>query len=285
MSLGVRPLLLACAALLAAGCGAATHVGLGARPVVRDPNEPTPRPVRWRVTPTTPLRLGTRTTTLDLAGYDTGLVVSVATDANGDGLADVEATASRPGGAPERILLFAGRRLRSTSLREAVARNDARIVSSTGGPALTYEGDLTTRSLATIDTDRASTYYDCGGDGGCGHSYTAVRISIPPTAELAGGWMHLAPRPPQYPAGTVWGLGDWNADHRPDFLAATIAGIVVLAPTDAGVRVLRLPQLDVPAGQGMAFPVALDLDGDGRSEVVGFGRHGSQLALMVVTAA
>jgi hypothetical protein len=279
-------LLLPLAALLAAGCGAGSRVEPGAASALRDPKEPRPRPVHWRVTPTAPLRVGTRTVAIDLPGYAQGLVVSVTSDANGDGLADVEATATRSGdGAPQRILLYGGRQLRSGSLRAAVARHDARVVPNIGGPTLKYGGDLTSRSLATIDTDRASTFYDCGADGGCGHSYTAVRVSVPPLVDLGGGWRQLAPRPPQYPSGAVWDVGDWSRDHRTDFLAATIAGIEVVAPTAAGVRVLPLPQLEIPAGQGMAFPVGVDLNGDGRSEVVGFGHHGSTLALMVVASA
>jgi hypothetical protein len=256
--------------LAVAGCSSAP-VEQAATPIPRDQGKPPPpRPVRWQVTPTQPLELKTRIYTLELPGYDHAVALEIASDADGDGHPDVEINATRSSGALGRLLLLSHRPLGAA---EAVTKAPQR--------ALTYRGDLTSGSLAKLQTDEAVTRYPCG-ESDCATTYTAMRVTVPGLIDLGGDWTSLPPRPPQYPKGTVWDLGDWNGDHRTDFLAATIAGTNVLAPTDEGMRVLPLDQLETPAGQSLAFPVALDLDGDGRSEVVGFGSGGAKLQLVIV---
>jgi hypothetical protein len=258
--------------LAVAGCGSAP-VEHAAAPIRHDPSQPpSPRPVRWPVTATRPLQVRTRTYTLELPDYDHGVVLEVASDADGDGHPDVEVTAARSNGAPETLLLLSRRPLGAAPLAKKPQR------------ALSYAGDLTSGSLAELETDEAVTRYPCG-EADCATTYTAMHVVVPGQLDVAGDWARLPPRPPQYPKGAVWDLGDWNGDHRTDFLAATIAGTKVLAPTGDGVRVLSLSRLETPAGQSLAFPVALDLDGDGRSEVVGFGRNGASLQLVIVAPA
>jgi hypothetical protein len=215
----------------------------------------------------------TRTHRLELRGYDQGVLLEVASDADGDGHPDVEVTAARSNGRPETLLLLSRRPLGTAAELAKAPRR-----------ALTYGGDLTTGSLAELEWDEAVTRYPCG-ETDCIETYTARHVVVPGQIDVGGNWVRLPPRPPQYPKGTVWDLGDWNRDHRTDFLAATIAGTTVLAPTDDGMRVLPLSRLETPAGQGFGFPVALDLDGDGRSEVVGFSHRDGHLVLAIVTPA
>lgn len=279
--------LLALAALGGAGCGAHPAENAAAR-LVRDRREPPPRPVRWHVSRTPRLNVETRTYTVTLPGYTEGILLEVATDADGDGRPDVEATATRTtkaGSDQENLVLFSHAPLRSTTLAAAVARQDMRVVPlAAPQPQLTYIGDETTNARANVETDQTTTHYRCG-EADCGLTYTAVRVTANGSLDVGGGWVRLAPRPPEYPAGTVWALGDWNGDYRTDFLAATIAGTRVLAPTADGVGALPVRQLETPSGRSLAFPVAADLDGDGRSEVVGFSQRTGGLSLVIVAPA
>jgi hypothetical protein len=234
------------------------------------------------VTSTSRLGLATRATTIALPGYSVGMLLDVV--AGGDGPV-LTVTVARANGVPDNVLLNAAALRRPAPLGVLVARGDARVIPLTAPqPELSYEGDETSNSAARVDTDRTSTHYRCG-EYDCGSSYTAVRVSVAGHLDVGGGWLHLAPRPPQYPAGEVWDLGDWNGDNRTDFLAGTIAGASVFAPTARGVRALPLPELATPSGQRLAFPVALDVDGDHRNDVAGFARRGSQLVLELVSPA
>ena len=59
----------------------------------------------------------------------------------------------------------------------------------------------------------------------------------------------------------------------------------VLAVTKDGVRELPLPQIDTPGGRSLAFPVAVDIDGDGRAEAVGVRRGPTGLSVVIVARA
>jgi hypothetical protein len=294
-------ILVACV-LLVAGCGGKASPRSGAPRLSIQPGEPTPRPVGWKVTHPARLPVPTRTYRIPLGPGYTVAVLDVVTDADGDGRPDLLVEGTRSRGAarkPEYVFVYSHASLRPGPLARVVASGAARVAAAIG-PDITYRGAATNGSPAgdvngdglsydqiDLEADRAETSYPCGGEALCGSWYEALRVTV--TYEGGGtdsageGWRKVQPRPPSYPAGAVWGVGDWNDDGRADLLEGGMGIVRVLAFTRDGARALPLPQIDGPEGLSHAFPVAADLTGDGKSEVAGLAAGTDGVSLVIVS--
>lgn len=147
---------------------------------------------------------------------------------------------------------------------------------------------------ARLQTRHASLRHPCGEGGHCYGWFSATELSVrsgPRTiARLGGDWYWS---PPVYYDGVSYdsvvggyqGAGDWNGDGRPDLLYDNPTfGPLVLMWTRAGLRAQSFRD----AFFSSPTPTAVDLDDDGRPDLVGAtvmrtGAHDGWLALVIVS--
>jgi len=152
-------------------------------------------------------------------------------------------------------------------------------------------GDIDGDSLkdqGTLDVERSEAHYSCGGDTPyCVQQYLAVRLAVRSASgrtifDYGGGWIDVATSAP-YSDTTYGWVGDWNHDRRGDVFEADPSGVYVFALTRAGLRRNRLGVFSPPAASRPYVPISLDVNADGRAELIGAGIHRDQLALVVVS--